>query len=61
MNPQVDESLCTGCGLCADICPEVFELGNDGFAKVVDSDPGPDLESKVIEARDSCPSEAISI
>ena len=25
---------CTGCGLCENICPEVFELGDNGMAKV---------------------------
>ncbi len=31
---HVDEDLCIGCGLCADTCPDVFELGDDGKAKV---------------------------
>ena len=25
----VDKDVCTGCGDCADICPEVFELADD--------------------------------
>ena len=25
----VDEGMCTGCGDCAEICPEVFELVDD--------------------------------
>ena len=60
MNPQVDESLCSACSICSDICPEVFEMGDDGFAKVINPAPGADLEEKVKEAKDSCPSGAIS-
>ncbi len=29
MKAKVDAELCTGCGPCVDICPEVFELGDD--------------------------------
>ena len=30
----VDEELCTGCGVCAETCPEVFELLDD-LAKII--------------------------
>jgi ferredoxin len=30
----VDESTCVGCGLCVNACPDVFELTNEGIAKV---------------------------
>src|SRR5665647_389724 len=30
--PIVDEDLCIGCGLCEELCPAVFELGDDGLA-----------------------------
>ena len=56
----VDEEVCTGCGLCADSCPEVFELVDD-LAKVI-ADPVPaDAEEACREAAEGCPVEAISL
>jgi len=60
MKVVIDESLCSGCGLCTDICPEVFELG-DEVARVINANPGPDLEDNVKEAESSCPSAAIGL
>uniref|UniRef100_A0A832GPC7 Ferredoxin n=1 Tax=Caldimicrobium thiodismutans TaxID=1653476 RepID=A0A832GPC7_9BACT len=30
----IDEELCIGCGTCVEICPEVFELGDNEKAYV---------------------------
>jgi ferredoxin len=53
----IDSSLCTGCGLCASICPDVFEVGDDNIAKVIGSAADADIN----EAVSSCPVEAISV
>jgi len=54
----VDESLCTGCGLCASICPEAFEVGDDNIAKV----KGTSCEGQDInEVASQCPVEAIKV
>lgn len=30
----IDQDLCTGDGLCAEICPDIFEMHDDGLAYV---------------------------
>lgn len=30
----IDQDLCTGDGLCAEICPSIFEMHDDGLAYV---------------------------
>lgn len=55
---KVDQDLCTGCGLCAQICPEVFEIGDDGYSHVI---KGADAGLPCVdEAIDQCPVGAIS-
>ena len=60
MKVVVDEELCTGCGLCVDTCPEVFEMG-DETARVI-ADPVPEeAQSSVKQAAEECPVEAITV
>ncbi len=33
----VDGELCTGCGLCASSCPEIFEMTDDNKVRVNNS------------------------
>ena len=60
MKAQVDPDTCTGCGLCTDICPEVFTLEGDVATVIVDVVPK-EAEARCTEAQQSCPVEAISI
>jgi len=55
---KVDKDLCTGCGLCAQICPEVFEIGDDGYACVIEG--ADETLPCVDEAINQCPVGAIS-
>ena len=60
MKAAVDKDLCLGCGLCPDICPEVFEMdGDKAVAKVVQVPAG--AEDACRDAADQCPAEAIKM
>ena len=60
MRAIVDKDTCTGCGLCEETCPKVFQLEDD-LAKVV-ADPVPaEVEDTCQQAADDCPVEAIAI
>jgi ferredoxin len=60
MKAIVDKETCTGCGLCIDICPEVFQM--DGDTANVIKDPAPDEYYDLCkDAEEQCPVEAIKI
>ncbi len=60
MKATVDADTCTGCELCVDTCPEVFEM-NDGIAVVKPGDVPADAEDTCREAAENCPVECITI
>jgi ferredoxin len=53
----VDDSECTGCELCVDNLPEVFEMSSDGVSRV--HNPKGAEEDRIQEQIDSCPAECI--
>lgn len=58
---SVDKDLCIGCGLCADTCPAVFALGDDGKADVKSQDAAKANLSCAKDAAATCPTEAIKV
>jgi ferredoxin len=60
MKATVDKGLCAGCGICSDICPEVFEMDGDLAIAKVDKVPAK-AESTCRDAAQQCPAEAINI
>lgn len=60
MKVIVNIDLCTGCGLCVDTCPVVFEMDN-AVAKVRVENVPKDALAICREAADNCPVEAIKI
>ncbi len=61
MKAIVDVDTCTGCGLCVEICPAVFELNDEHIAEVKLDPVSPDNQDDCQEACDGCPVEAIEI
>jgi ferredoxin len=59
MKVRIDDS-CTGCGLCVETCPEVFQMGLDMAEVVVEQVP-PQFEDSAQQAADECPVEAIEV
>ncbi|WP_316900385.1 ferredoxin [Pseudodesulfovibrio indicus] len=54
----IDPDECIGCESCVEICPEVFEMDDDGEkATVIDPNSTKDCVDEAIE---TCPNEAIS-
>ncbi len=50
---------CIGCGLCAQLCPEIFEMTDSDTAKAADREVLPEEEASAAEACSSCPVSAI--
>jgi ferredoxin len=69
MRVWIEEEYCTGDGLCADLCPEMFEMGDDGLAHVKgcadngEGSPGAvvprNLEEGVLDAEAQCAGECL--
>jgi ferredoxin len=61
MHVRIDYDLCTGVGACEQVCPDVFQLRDDGLADVIDPFPHKTLWEAVYRAQEACPEEAIII
>ena len=53
---KINKETCIGCGACVSTCPEVFEMGDDGKAKIKAQKDIPCVK----EAMENCPVNAIS-
>lgn len=61
MKVVVDFDLCASNAVCMRLAPEIFEVRDDGFLYILNENPGPELEAKLEEAVNGCPTGAISI
>ena len=60
MRYHVDEDACISCGLCAETCPAVFFLREDGLAEAKPGAVPEEEESAAEAAKDGCPTGAIA-
>ena len=60
MKAVVDADECTGCELCTQTCPEVFEMEDDIAIVKGDEVPG-NAEETCRQAVEECPVECITI
>ena len=58
MKIKIDKQKCLGCGVCINLCPEVFGL-KDGKSKIKENVDLKKHENCIKEAIDSCPVTAI--
>mgnify|MGYP006305071011 CR=1 FL=1 len=58
MKVSVDEEKCIGCGACVSVCPDVFEMNDDGKSVAKEKETDEDCAK---EAVDVCPVDAIEV
>ena len=59
MRVWIDHNLCTGDGICAQLCPSVFKMMDDGLAYVIDEVVTDENYDAVQESIEECPGECI--
>lgn len=57
----IDSEKCCGYGICAEICPSIFKLDEQGFVFIKGQEvPAADVD-EAIEAADACPENVIVV
>ena len=57
---EVDPGLCIGAQRCVYLKPDIFEMGEDGFARAKPV-AGRELEEEIIQVARQCPNYAIIV
>ncbi len=60
MKAKVDTDTCIGCGLCEQLCPDVFKMEDDKAVVKVEIVPD-GAEDACRDAADQCPVAAITV
>lgn len=61
MKAKIIENLCIGCGACAALVPDEFDINDQGVAYNLNSTVKKENEELVEEAKDNCPTSAITV
>lgn len=60
MKIKVNQDACIGCGACAAIAEDVFEINDEGLSTVKTEEVKEDKVDQVRDAIESCPTSAIT-
>ena len=60
MRVRVDQTKCSGIGMCEMTAPAVFEVDEDGWGVVIDENAPESERAAVEEAIANCPTGAVS-
>lgn len=61
MKAMVEKDACAGCGLCVDVCPDVFEMDAEDKAEVKVNPVPSEAKAGCLDAADQCPTSAILV
>ena len=61
MKVKVNQDACIGCGACAAICDNVFEINDDGLSQAKVEKVEEQNSQDVRDAADACPTGAIEV
>jgi ferredoxin len=61
MRIEADLTLCQGHAQCEEAAPEVFEVDDEGYVRVLAADPPEPLRDKVEQAIRRCPVAALKL
>lgn len=58
---RINYERCEGAAVCQKVAPEVFFVGEDDKARLINKQPGEELREKVRTAIKRCPRRAIAL
>lgn len=61
MKASVDQDGCISCGLCIDLCPEVFSYNEDDVSVAIEGEIPENALERAEESRDGCPVSVIDL
>lgn len=61
MKAKVIDNLCIGCGACAALVPEEFDINDNGVAYAVNEEVKEENKELAKDAKENCPTGAINI
>lgn len=61
MKAYVNQDTCICCGMCEGICPDVFQLNEEGKSFAIEDEIPEELLSMAQDAESGCPVDAIKV